>query len=361
LQRSGQCSLPGKSRLSRLPPIDLLEQPPVPDMTMKLAILDDYQHVALKMTDWSQVAKHCQIDVIDKPLRTVGEAIQALAPYHIICMLRERTAAPRELLTALPNLKLIAISGPKHRTLDLEAATGRGILVCNSPVPVETQYGTPELAIALMLAAIRRIPQEEKRLRAGLLQGSVGAQVYGRTLGIIGLGGIGRNVARMAQGLNMRVIAWSQNLTTESAAEVGVSRVEKDELFALSDIISVHLVLGEHTRGIIGRRELELMKPTAFLVNTARGPLIDEAALVEALQKRRIAGAALDVFWQEPLSPDHPLLLLDNVILTPHLGYVVEESYRAFYSGLVETVTGFLAGAPIRISNPEVMPQLQLG
>ena len=321
---------------------------------LNLAILDDYQHVALKMADWSNIAERCQIDVIDKPLKDIGDTARTLAPYEIICMLRERTAAPRDLFVALPRLQLIAISSSRHRTLDLEAATECGIMVCNSPVPAEMQYGTPELAIALMLAATRRIPQEERRLRSGLWQGSVGRQVFGRTLGIVGLGGIGRTVARMAQGLNMQVVAWSQNLTREAAAEVGVLRVEKDELFSQSDIISLHLVLGERTRGTVGARELSLMKPTALLINTARGPLIDENALLEALRKRSIGGAALDVFWQEPLSPDHPLLQLDNVVLTPHLGYVVEESYRAFYGGLVETVTAFLAGAPIRVSNPDV-------
>jgi phosphoglycerate dehydrogenase-like enzyme len=327
----------------------------VPDM--KLAILDDYQRVALKMADWSQVAKRCRIDVIDMPLRTVQEAVQTLAPYDIVCMLRERTAAPRELIEGLPNLKLLAISGPKHRTLDLQAATEHGVVVCNSPVPPETQFGTPELAIALMLASVRRIPQEERRLRDGHWQAGLGMQIYGRTLGILGLGGIGRNVARMAQGLNMQVIAWSHNLTTEAAATVGVRRVEREELFTQSDIVSLHLVLGDRTRGIVGARELSLMKPTAFIINTARGALIDEGALLEALQKRTIAGAALDVFWEEPLPKNHPLRQLDNVILTPHLGYVVEESYRAFYGGLVETVTAFLAGTPIRLSNPAVVPR----
>jgi phosphoglycerate dehydrogenase-like enzyme len=249
----------------------------VPDM--KLAILDDYQRVAMKMADWSHVAKRCRIDVIDRPLRTVKEAVQALRPYDIICMLRERTAAPRELIEELPNLKLLAITGPKHRTLDLQAATEHGVIVCNSPVPAATQFGTPELAIALMLASVRRIPQEEKRLREGHWQTGVGMQVYGRTLGIVGLGGIGSNVARMAQGLNMQVIAWSQSLPTEAAAKLGVRRVEKDELFAQSDIVSLHLVLGDRTRGIVGARELSLMKPTAFIINTARAGLIDESAL----------------------------------------------------------------------------------
>ena len=328
---------------------------------MKVAILDDYQHLALKMADWSEIDKQCQIDIFDKHLGSVADTVKALAPYDIVCMMRERTAAPRELIAGLPRLKLLAITGPKHRALDLEAATEHGVLVCNSPVPPETQFGTPELAIALMLASVRRLPQEEKRLRDGSWQGTPGIQVYGRTLGIVGLGGIGRNVARMAQGLNMRVIAWSQNLTEESAAQVGVRRVTKDELFFQSDIVSLHLVLGERTQGIVGGHELSLMKPTAFIVNTARGPLIDEKALLDALRQRRIAGAALDVYWEEPIPKDHPLLQLDNVILTPHLGYAVEESYRAFYGGLVETVTAFLAGTPIRVSNPTVVPRAAFG
>lgn len=325
---------------------------------MKLAILDDYQHLALKLADWSEIAKQCDIEVFDKHLGDVTDIVKALAPYDIVCMMRERTAAPRELLAELPRLKLLAITGPKHRALDLEAASEHGILVCNCPVPPETQFGTPELAIALMLASLRQIPQEEKRLRDGRWQGTPGVQAYGRTLGIVGLGGIGRNVARMAQGLNMRVIAWSPNLTVESAAQVGVERVEKDELFWRSDIVSMHLVLGERTQGIVGARELSLMKPTAYIINTARGPLIDEQALLDALREQKIAGAALDVYWEEPIPQDHPLLRLDNVILTPHLGYAVEESYRAFYAGTVENVTAFLAGKPIRVANPDVLPRL---
>lgn len=324
---------------------------------MNLAILDDYQHVALKMADWSSIARQCQIDVIDKPLRGVSEAAEALKPYDIVCMLRERTAAPRALIEKLSNLKLLAITGPRHRTLDLAAATDHGICVCNSPVPDDTQLGTPELAIGLMFAVTRRIPQEDKRLRQGLWQGSVGIQLHRRTLGIVGLGGIGRNVARIAQALNMQVIAWSQNLTAEAAAAAGVTYVAKEELFKRADVVTLHLVLGDRNRGIVGPRELALMKPTSFIINTARAALIDEQALVHALQNRSIAGAALDVFWEEPIPTDHPLLTLDNVVVTPHLGYVVEESYRAFYEGLVETVSAFLAGKPIRLSNPEVVPR----
>jgi phosphoglycerate dehydrogenase-like enzyme len=322
---------------------------------MKIAILDDYQHVALTMADWSALGRRCQIDVIDRPLAVPDEAARVLEPYDIICMLRERTAAPRALLQKLPNLKLLAITGLQHRTLDLQAATDLGILVCHSSNHPGAHTGTPELAIGLMLATIRRIPQEDRRTREGRWQGSVGTQVFGRTLGIVGLGKIGRRVARAAQALDMKVIAWSQNLTEASAAEAGVKRVEKDELFRSSDVISVHLVLSERTHGIIGAHELSSMKPTAHIINTARGPLIDEAALIDALQQRRIAGAALDVYWQEPIPKNHPLLTLDNVVLTPHLGYVVEESYRAFYGDLVEAVTAWLDGKPIRVSNPTVV------
>jgi len=321
---------------------------------MKIAILDDYQHVALKMADWSGLEKRCQIDVIDKPLMVPDQAMRVLAPYDVICMLRERTAAPRELLANLPNLKLLAITGPKHRTLDMDAATEHGILVCHSSAHAGAHQGTPELTFALMFAAIRHIPQEDRAIREGQWQSSLGIQLFGRTLGLVGLGKIGRKVASVAQALGMNVIAWSQNLTDESAAEAGVKRVEKDELFRQSDIISLHLVLSERTLGVVGRHELSLMKPTAYIVNTSRGPLIDEAALIDTLRHRRIAGAGLDVYWHEPIPHDHPLLTFDNTVLTPHLGYVVEESYRAFYGDLVEAVTAWLDGKPIRMSNPEV-------
>jgi D-3-phosphoglycerate dehydrogenase len=326
---------------------------------MKIAILDDYQNVALKMADWSALAQRCQIDVIDRPLAVPDEAARVLAPYDVICMLRERTPAPRALLERLPNLKLLAITGTQHRTLDLAAATDLGILVCHSSNHAGAHMGTPELTIALILAAVRRIPQEDRRTREGRWQGSVGLQVYKRTLGLVGLGKIGRTVARVAQAMEMNVIAWSQNLTEADAAEVGVTRVDKDELFRQADIVSVHLVLSERSRGTVGAHELLLMKPSAFIVNTARGPLIDEAALIDTLRNRRIAGAALDVFWQEPIPKDHPLLAMDNVVLTPHLGYVVEESYRAFYGDLVEAVTAWLDGKPLRVSNPDVVARLR--
>ena len=206
----------------------------------------------------------------------------------------------------------------------------------------------------MMPALIRQIPREDRLIREGHWQTSLGLQLYGRTLGLIGLGNIGRKVARVAQALDMTVIAWSQNLAAKAALAVGVARVQKDELFASSDIVSLHLVLSERTRGIVGAHELSLMKPGAYLINTARGPLVDEAALIDALRSRRIAGAALDVYWQEPISRDHPLLSLGNVVLTPHLGYVVEESYRAFYGDTVANVIAWLDGKPIRASNRTV-------
>lgn len=321
---------------------------------MKIAILDDYQHVALKMADWSGIAQRCQIDITDRPLSVPDEAARVLAPYDVICMLRERTAAPRALLEQLPNLRLLAITGLQHRTLDLAAASERGVLVCHSSAHAGAHQGTPELAFGLMLAAIRHIPQEDRNTREGRWQKTLGSQLFGRTLGLVGLGKIGRKVAKVAQAFEMNVIAWSQNLTAESAAEAGVTRVEKGELFRQSDVISLHLVLGERSRGVVGAHELSLMKPSAFIINTARGPLIDEQALIDALQARRIGGAGLDVYWQEPIPHDHPLLKLDNVVLTPHLGYVVEESYSAFYGDIVEAVTAWLDGKPIRMSNPEV-------
>jgi phosphoglycerate dehydrogenase-like enzyme len=325
---------------------------------MKLAILDDYQHAALKVADWSGIAQRCAIDVIDTPLRVPDEAAERLAPYDILCMLRERTAAPRALIERLPNLKLITITGLEHRTLDLAAASERGILVCHSTAHPGAHQGTPELTFGLMLALARKIPLEDRRIRDGHWQSSLGIQLFRRTLGIVGLGRIGRRVAAIANAFGMNVIAWSPNLTADAATKAGAKRVEKDELFRSADIVSLHLVLSERSRGIVGACELGLMKPSAYLINTARGPLIDEAALLETLQRRRIAGAGLDVFAQEPLPKSHPLLALDNVVLTPHLGYVVEESYRAFYGDTVEAVTAWLDGKPFRVLNPDATPQI---
>ena len=320
---------------------------------MKLAVLDDYQNVALQFADWSAVARRCEIARFDRNLAVPEEAAKRLAPFDIVCLMRERMPLPRALIERLPNLKFIAVTGLSNRTLDLAAATERGILVSHSLARGTGHYATPELAWALILAAARQIPAENGAMHAGGWQRTVGITLHGRTLGLLGLGRVGRRVAEIGRAVGMEVIAWSQNLTAESAASVGAGRVEKEELFRRSDVLSVHLVLSERTAGIVGARELSLMKPTAILVNTARGPLIDERALLAALSEKRIRTAALDVYEHEPLPDDHPLRRLSNVILTPHLGYVTEEALRIFYEDTVEAVSAFLDGKPIRLLNAE--------
>jgi phosphoglycerate dehydrogenase-like enzyme len=322
---------------------------------MKVAILDDYLGVARRLADWSALERRCEITVFDRNLKVPDEAAEALAPFDIFCCLRERMAVPRALIERLPKLKFIAVTGFKHRTLDLAAATERGIVVSHSGVH-DGGHSTPELAWGLILASVRHIADEAGRMRAGGWQNTLGTTLHGKTLGIVGLGGIGRKVAGYGQAFGMRVLAWSQNLTDEAAAAGGATRVDKDVLFRESDIVTLHLVLGDRTRGIVGARELALMKPTATLVNTARAPLLDPAALLETLQAGRIRGAALDVFDQEPLPDDHPLRRLDNVILTPHLGYCTEETLSGFYADTVQAVTAFLDGKPVRVLNPEAVP-----
>ncbi len=321
---------------------------------LRLAILDDYARVALRMADWSRIAGRCSIDVIDRALDVPDEAAQVLAPYHVLCHLRERTAMPRSLIERLPNLQLVTITGHEHRTLDITAARERGIVIChavNRPAAGQGQ-GTPELVLGLMLSLARSLPHEHAGMRAGRWQTTVGTTLWGKTLGVIGLGRVGPRVAELARAFGMSVVAWSPNMTAETAAAAGARLVAKDELLAMSDYVTLHLVLSERSRGIIGVRDLALMKPTAFLINTARAALVDEAALLAALQQRRIAGAGLDVFWTEPLPRDHPIRALDNVVLTPHLGYFVEQSLRAFYEDTVENVAAWLAGAPIRVLEP---------
>ena len=318
---------------------------------LRLAILDDYARVALTLADWSRVTERCRIDVIDRPLGMPYEAVEVLAPYDVVCHLRERTAMPRALIERLGNLKLITITGPQHRTLDLAAARERGIVVSHTagrPGSGQGQ-GTPELALGLMLALARHIPHEHAGMRAGAWQSTLGSTLYGKTLGVIGLGIVGRRVAELGRAFGMTVLAWSPNMTAEAATAAGARLVPKAELLAQSDYVSLHVVLGERSRGMIGAAELAAMKPTAFLINTSRGLLVDEAALLSSLRERRIGGAGLDVFWDEPLRADHPIRVLPNVVLTPHLGYVVEESLRAFYEDTVENVAAWLAGAPMRV------------
>jgi phosphoglycerate dehydrogenase-like enzyme len=280
------------------------------------------------------------------------EAARVLEPFHVLCHIRERTPMPRALIERLPNLKFIAITGYYHRTLDVAAATERGIVVSHSGRGAHSK-ATSELAWGLMFAVARHIPYEANEMRRGGWQHTAGITLAGRTLGLLGLGRQGRYMVPVAKALDMEVIAWSQNLTAEGAAEFGARRVEKDELFRAADVLSLHLVLAERTRGIVGARELALMKPTAILINTARGPIVDEGALIAALRDGRLAGAGLDVYDREPLPDAHPLRTLPNVVLTPHLGYATQEFFQAAYSDTVENIAAFAAGKPLRVLTAE--------
>ncbi|QLL07263.1 D-2-hydroxyacid dehydrogenase family protein [Mycobacterium vicinigordonae] len=324
----------------------------------RVAILDDYAGVALDLADWSQVARRCEVTVFDRHL-SEDEAAEALLPFDVVCTMRERMAFGRGLIARLPNLKLITIVGRSLPNLDMAAATEYGVLVVHSnfthPLFRAVRDATPELAWGLMIATVRNLAEEHRRMRDGGWQTTTGMTLSGKTLGLLGLGRVGKRMAEYAKAFGMPVLAWSQNLTEEAAAEVGARRVEKSALFEHSDVVSLHLVLSERTRGLVGRRELAAMKQTAFLINTSRGPLVDETALVEALSNGRIAGAGLDVFNTEPLPADHPLRKLSNVTLSPHLGYVTREMLGAFYSDTIEGVVAWLDGRPARIANPEAL------
>ena len=319
---------------------------------MKIAVLDDYLRRSQVAADWSGVTARCELTVFGRPI-SPNDAARVLEPYDIVCTLRERMPLPKTLIEQLPNLKMIAVTGLYNRTLDVGAATDRGIVVSYTDLRGTYRNATAELTWGLILAVARHIPHEAQRMRSGGWQSTVGITLMGRTLGLLGLGRQAKRVLPIAKALGMNVIAWSQNLDAGAASEVGVRRVDKDELFAQSDVLSVHLVLSERSRGIVGARELALMKKSAILVNTARGGLIDESALVTALRERRIAGAGLDVFASEPLPDDHPLRALPNVVLTPHQGHNVEEFYEVAYTDVVENIRAFLDGKPIRILTPE--------
>jgi phosphoglycerate dehydrogenase-like enzyme len=322
---------------------------------LQIAILDDYQKRALDLADWTPVEAQCAIQVFDRAFKSVDEAVERLQPFDVLCTMRERTALPRELLERLPRLKLITFTGAHHRTLDHEAATELGIVVSGTSRRGTGHHATPELAWGLILSLARHIPSESVSMRVSGWQRTLGQVLSGKTLGLVGLGRLGSRMVLVGLAFGMDVIAWSQNLTEDAAAALGATRVDKDELFARSDVVSLHLVLSDRSRGIVGRHELELMKPSAFLVNTARAGLVDQDALEAALRAKRIAGAGLDVFDREPLPDDDPIRQWPNVILTPHLGYSVEELFRVFYEDTVENILAFLAGEPIRVANPETL------
>jgi phosphoglycerate dehydrogenase-like enzyme len=313
----------------------------------RCAILDDYQNVALNVTDWSKVAGDLDIKVFNQHLGGADNVIKALQGFPIVCAMRERTAFPRAVIEKLPDLKLLITTGARNASIDVAAAKERGIIVCSTP-----SVGSPTagIAIGLMLELTRRIGYENARMKAGVpWQSTIGIDLEGMTLGVLGLGKLGTRTATIAKAFGMKVIAWSQNLTAEKCAAAGVDYVGKEDLFRRADFITIHLVLSARTRSLVGASEFALMKPTAYIINTSRGPIIDEAALLTALREKRIAGAGLDVFDVEPLPIDHPLRKMDNVVLTPHLGYVALQNYRAYFAGVVEDIRAFLDGKPIRV------------
>ena len=315
----------------------------------RIAVLDDYHGVALQMADWSVLPSECRVEVFRDHLADLDAVANRLRDFEIVTCMRERTPFPRDLLNRLPNLRLLVTTGMRNAAIDLEAATERGILVCGTAGGPESPPA--ELTWGLILALVRHIPREDAATRGGRWGTTVGMSLENKVLGVLGLGRLGSTVARVGVAFKMSVLAWSQNLTAERAAQCGATLVAKDELFARSDIVTVHVQLSERTRGLVGARELALMKPTAYLVNTARGPIVDEAALVHALQARAIAGAGLDVFDEEPLPPNHPFKQLDNTLLMPHAGYVTEDQYRVRYRDTVDDIARYLEGAPVRVLN----------
>lgn len=321
---------------------------------MKIVLLDDYQNVAMKLAPWSTLPKGTVVQAYADHLDDLDALAARLRDADVVMALRERTAFPRALLERLPNLKLIPTAGMRNAAIDVKAATDLGILICGSQ---GDSMATAELTWGLIFSVLRHIPAEHQALRAGRWQSTVGVGLGGKTLGLLGLGTIGAQMARVAQAFQMRVIAWSQNLTDERARECGVERVTKDGLLRQSDILSIHTRLSDRTRGILGAAELAAMKSTAVLINSSRGPIVDEGALVAALRKKTIAAAGLDVYDVEPLPAGHPLTALDNVVLTPHLGYVTEDRLEAFYQQTLENIAAWLNDAPKRVVNPDVLPR----
>jgi phosphoglycerate dehydrogenase-like enzyme len=306
---------------------------------VRIAVLDDYQNVALSMADWSVLDGQAAITVFNDHLPNADAAVARLQPFDVVCVMRERTPMTRAVISGLPKLRLIASTATRNASIDLEAAAERGIEVVNTTY---SSSPTIELTWALILASARNLVAENASLRAGGWQRLIGDDLTGRTLGVLGLGNIGGVVARIGKAFGMEVIAWSQNLTAERAAAAGAALVSKEELFRRADILTIHLVLSSRTRGLVGAKELALMKPAARLVNTSRGPLVVEADLIAALRSGKIAGAALDVFDQEPLPPDHPYRSLSNLLATPHIGYVSRDLYARFYRDTVGNIRQWL-------------------
>ncbi|HWO10809.1 MAG TPA: D-2-hydroxyacid dehydrogenase family protein [Polyangiaceae bacterium] len=313
---------------------------------LHVAILDDYQRAARRLADWPSLPTGSEVKLFHDHLSDEDALVSRLAPFEVLVAMRERTPFPRSLLSRLPQLRLLVTTGMRNAAIDMAAAAGLGITVCGTEI---LPYPTAELTWGLILALARQIPTEDRALRAGAWQTTLGVGLSGKTLGVLGLGRLGTQVARIGQAFGMNVMAWSPNLTAERASAAGATLVEKDALFRGADVLTIHLVLSERTRGLVGQRELLLLKRSALFINTSRGPLVDEAALLSALRARAFAGAGLDVFDVEPLPPDHPFLELPNTLLTPHLGYVTEESYRVFYTQALEDIQAYIAGQPLRV------------
>ncbi|MGB8178065.1 MAG: D-2-hydroxyacid dehydrogenase family protein [Pseudolabrys sp.] len=314
---------------------------------VRAAVLDDYQNVGLTFADWSPITRDVEVKVFDKPFANQAEVIKALQGFAIIVGMRERTPFPRKVIEALPDLKLLITTGARNNSFDVKACSERGITVCGTGV-----VGSPTTGIAfgVMLELPRRVGFENARLTAGApWQVTIGRDLEGLTLGILGLGKLGQRSATVGKAFGMKTIAWSQNLTPEKAQAGGAELVTKEDLFRSADVVTIHLILSDRSRGLVGAKELGLMKKTSYLVNTSRGPIVDEKALIATLQSKSIAGAGLDVFDVEPLPLDHPFRKMDNVVITPHLGYVSEQNYRKYFPDIVEDIRAWLDGKPVRV------------
>ena len=312
---------------------------------MRIAVLDDYQGVALDMADWSPVQERAVVDVFSDHVSEEQALVERLESYNAVVLMRERTPLPGRVIQRLPRLRLVVSTGRRNASVDVETARARGVTVGGTDSPASAPG---ELTWALVLGLSRHLVEEAQNMSSGGWQTTVGRDLAGGTLGVVGLGRIGAQVATVGRAFGMRVLAWSANLTAERAAEVGVEAVSFERLLAESDVVTVHQVLSDRTRGLVGARELALMKPDALLVNTSRAPIVDTEAVREALEQGRLGGVGLDVFDEEPLPVDHPLRTAPRTLLTPHVGYVTEDVYRTFFGGVVEDILAFLDGAPIR-------------
>jgi D-3-phosphoglycerate dehydrogenase len=320
-------------------------------MSVKAAILDDYQNVALTSADWSRVKNDVEIKVFNTPFASAEAAAKALQGFAVISMMRERTPFPRKMIEALPDLKLLITTGARNNAIDLAACAERGITVCGTG-----GFGSPTAGIAfgLMLELTRRIGFENARMKAGEpWQVTIGQDLEGLTLGVVGLGKLGSRVAGIGKAFGMRVVAWSPNLTPEKCKDAGAGYATKEELFRTADIVTIHLVLSDRSHNTVTAEDIGRMKKSAYLINTARAPIVDQAALLKALQEKKIGGAGLDVFEVEPLPAGHPFRKLDNVVLTPHLGYVSEQNYKVFFVDIVEDIRAWLDGKPVRVIAPK--------